>query len=321
MWPGYNNSISPAVTSGNLVFVSRSNYVYSQTLQAFSINNGEEVWNINYGYPYVNPPSTDDKRVYIETSDSSDSNFYSHKATNGEILFKTPLGSQWQYYLAPTIYKSSVYTGGDNGVMRSFDKDTGKINWTVPLDRYDKWAPAVNDKISVAYIDGKLYVIERTSGKWLYAIIDPNYSWIGYSTDGAPVLVNNHTVVVAQSGYLTFFDLNKKEITHSDGPGFFGQPSTDGKQVFVSKNGDLTVIDANSMEKNWSWYKEGEEVTGQFIVTKNHIFLSTDKNTYVIDKKTHKEIWSYPGTGKLSLAKGHLFISSPYGYLVAIKVN
>lgn len=321
---GLNYSISPAVTTDKLVFVSRSNYIFSNTLQAFSIDDGHEVWKISYGHPTVNPPSTDHKMVYIQTVNNSlgGTDFYGYNVKNGEIMFKTPFSAQWENYLAPTIYKSHVYAnGGSYGGIYSFDKTTGQTDWFTPLSQYDMWTPAVNDNIAVAYTAGKLNVIERGTGKWLFDIVDPNYSWHGYSADSSPVLFDDHTAVIIQSGYLTLFDLDKKHVIKSFGPGYIGQPSTDGKLIFASKNNGLTIINAKTLREEWVWFKQNEKVNGQFVITDNQIFLTTNQNTYAINKNTHKEVWNYPASGSLSLARGHLFISSHSGYLEAIKVT
>lgn len=318
---GLNNTISPAVTSGDLVFVSHN---YPSTLQAFSITDGHEVWKINYGSPTVNPPSTSENRVFIQTVNNSlgGTLFYGYKTKDAEIAFQTPFGAQWENYLAPTIYKSSVYAnGGHYGGMYSFDMENGDVNWMTPLAQYSLWTPAVNEQIAVGYTGGKLNVLDRMSGKWLYDIIDPHYSWTGYSTGSSPVLLNEHTAVMVQSGYLTVFDLDKQEVTRSFGPGYAGQPSTDGAFIFAAKNDGLVVIDPDQAKEVWVWYKQNERVNGQFVITNNQVFLTTNQKTYLINKKTHKEIWSYPSTGNLSLAKGHLFISSHEGFLEAIKLS
>ncbi|HBI21118.1 MAG TPA: hypothetical protein DDY37_00770 [Legionella sp.] len=318
---GMNNSISPAVTSGNLVFVSHN---YPSTLQAFSITDGQDVWKINYGSPTVNPPSTSDKRVFIQAVNNSlgGTLFYGYNTKDAEIAFQTPFNAQWGSYLAPTVYKSNVYTnGGYYGGMYSFDIQNGDVNWMTSLAQYDLWTPAVNEQIAVGYTGGKLNVVDRVSGKWLYDIIDPHYSWTGYSTGSSPVLLNEHTAIMVQSGYLTLFDLDKQEVIKSFGPGYTGQPSTDGTFIFAAKNNGLVVIDSNQTKEAWVWYKQNERVNGQFVITNNQVFLTTDLKTYLLDKKTHKEVWNYPSTGNLSLAKGHLFISSHKGSLEAIKLS
>ncbi len=266
----------------------------------------------------------DGKRVYVQTVNNcyKGTDFYGYNAADGKVIFKTPFSAQWQSHLAPTIFKSNVYAnGGAYGGMYSFNGTSGEVNWMTPLAMYDMWTPAVNDTVAVAYTGGKLNVIDQATGQWLFDIIDPNYSWRGYSAESAPVLLNDQMAINTQAGYLSFFDLKKKLVTNFCGSDYHGQPSTDGKSVYAAKNNGLSVIDIKSTQESWEWFKQNERVTGQFIVTANQILLATDKNIYAISKKTHREVWSYPRTGMISLAKGHLFISTAEGYLEAINVS
>ena len=56
----------------------------------------------------------------------------------------------------------------------------------------------------------------------------------------------------------------------------------------------------------WSWTPPiaGETLwNGEPVVTKNMVFVSTDRNTYAIDLRTRKPVWSYPLAGRLALTR------------------
>jgi len=57
------------------------------------------------------------------------------------------------------------------------------------------------------------------------------------------------------------------------------------------------------------------------VVTKNLLFISTNLNTYALDLKSHKVVWSYPARGYLAISQnGILYIQSPDA-LVAVNLK
>lgn len=314
----FNDYLSGAVCEGNFAFVK-----YGNVLHAFSIEDGKEVWRKDFSGIGLNPPSVMKGKVYVQTVNnySPDTALYAYDAKSGSIIFKSPTYAQWESYLAPTIFADGVYVdGGSYGGMYSFNKDSGQQNWFVSLDQYDMWTPAVNNTYAIAYTGGNLHVIDRVSGKGLANITDPHFDWHGYSSDFAPVLIDDHHVLTIQSGYLSLFDVAQKQITWAQGPGFVGQPSYDNEFIYASYNDGLVVLDKNG-QIQWRWYQDNERVQGQMIITKNLILLTTNKNMYAISKKKHTIEWAFTATGSLSLGMGYLFILDNNSHnLFAIKV-
>ena len=62
----------------------------------------------------------------------------------------------------------------------------------------------------------------------------------------------------------------------------------------------------------WSWTPQlntESSFYGPAVVTKNLLFVSTNRVTYAIDKVTRKTVWSYPMAGLLSISQnGVLYI-------------
>jgi outer membrane protein assembly factor BamB len=76
--------------------------------------------------------------------------------------------------------------------------------------------------------------------------------------------------------------------------------------------------------KLWSWVPPlSNEISfyASPVVTKNLLFISTNTNTYALDLKTRKVVWSYPAPGYLAIsASGLLYIQSPDA-LVAVNLK
>lgn len=311
--------IPQPVVYGNLVYVSQSKY-FIHTLQAFSRYDGHQIWQKEFRDEDINPPAVVKGIVYAQTQKA----VYGYDSNSGKILFKSPL-EMLTYNLAPTIFEDQIYVagwtyGGTSGGMYSLDASTGDNNWVSSLAHYDGWTPAVNKQYAITYTNGHLNVLDRLTGEVLVNIIDPHFKLHGYFTGFAPVMVSENEILTLHSGYLSLFNIANQNITWSKGSGFIGQPSYDGKFIYASRNDGLCVLDTSG-KVSWNWYKKNEKVLGQMLVTKNLIFISTNKNVYAISKKRHEQVWAYHASGLLSMGMGHLYILDKMGNLISINVS
>ena len=88
--------------------------------------------------------------------------------------------------------------------------------------------------------------------------------------------------------------------------------------VYAISNGTLYAIDETTGEDLWLWSEA--DLTSNVVVTKSHIFVSSDSQTFAIDVNTQQTVWSYNAGGKLSLASnGQLYIAGDK--LVAISLQ
>ena len=136
----------------------------------------------------------------------------------------------------------------------------------------------------------------------------------------APVLTGNDKVLTIQSGFLSSFDITNKNIFWSDGKGYKGQPAFDGKFIYAVKNSRLIVLDQQG-KQIWNWYKDNENIQSNIIVTDNLVFVSTQKNTYAISKKTREAVWNVNVSGELAMGMGHLYILDVSGMLYSYKIS
>lgn len=311
-WAVYYHS--QPVVEGDLV------YVYSSIgLQALSIHDGHKVWLNESNKSYISSFSVENGIVYFQTINSSTHNpaLYGYDSKTGKIIFESLITVALDIYLAPTVFDGQVYVGGADG-MYSFNARTGNKNWFSTLLKFDYSTPAVNKQFAISYSYGNLNVLDRLSGNINVKIKDSHYQW--NETSFAPVLISDNEVLGVQSGYLSLFNIANQNIAWSKGPGYIGQPAFDGKFIYSSRNDGLYVLDKNG-KVAWNWYQDNENVLGQILVTKNLVFISTDKNIYAISKVTREPVWSYPASGVLSMGMGHLYILDKLGNLISIKVS
>jgi outer membrane protein assembly factor BamB len=91
----------------------------------------------------------------------------------------------------------------------------------------------------------------------------------------------------------------------------------------------LDAIDEATGQVLWSWAPTGNEDTTfhrNIVVTRNILFVSTDKSVYALDLATKTPVWSYPQPGMLAISADRtLYIatgaSESNGSLVAVKLK
>lgn len=286
--------------------------------------NGTLAWLKSYpGIFSVNPPSYADGTVYIQTGDHTPGTFLrAYNVDNGDLVFESPHDAQWERYLAPTIYKGSVYiNGGYYGGMYSFDGKSGSQKWFYDgLPQVDGWTPAVDDKWAYSYI-GALYVVDRLTGQAGYKISSSGDNPV------VPMLGGANDVFVIDGGVMTKFNTDTHKIAwqkiYNFTDDYTGRPALANGVVYAGTTlGKLAAIDQMTGNKLWAWKNpSGKPLQSNIIVTNSHVFVGTEDETYCVDLKTHQNVWSYPAGGDLTLAESALYIANGSGMLTAFKLG
>jgi hypothetical protein len=292
-------------------------------LFAYSEDDGSKVWGHSFAdlaFATTNPPAYFNGSVFIAAGSQQSTAMFAFDASTGAQMFTSPMTSQWEHYLAPTILNNVVYTdGGRYGGMYAFDTVTGQLrlsNFT--LGQYDGWTPAVDANFAYGYIGGALKIVDIQTGLLAASIADPNYSWNGYTTGGAPVIGAAGSVFAGNLGNkaanaIVNFDTANKTVRWSIIGAYSGNPAYANSMLFVSNNKPF-ALEAHAESDGsllWSWVPPTESVqfVSDVLITNNLVFVSTDTNTYAVDQTTHAEVWHYAASGSLSLsANGILYI-------------
>jgi outer membrane protein assembly factor BamB len=159
-----------------------------------------------------------------------------------------PFEAQWGRFFAPTSYLGDVFlNGGYYGGAYRFDGTSGAERWFTELPPYDQWTPAVDGAHVYAYVGEHqpgLYVLNRGTGKLVFMIPDPNFSWDGWSMRTAPVLTHDGDIVATHDGRLIRFDVQGRRIAWEVDRDFWGQATVRGNVIYVNDGGRLTAWDA-----------------------------------------------------------------------------
>jgi outer membrane protein assembly factor BamB len=106
---------------------------------------------------------------------------------------------------------------------------------------------------------------------------------------------------------------------------YSGNPAYSGGTLFASNNSPFALEAYNEADgsKQWTWTPSAgdSQFVSDVFVTNNLVFVSTDTNTYAIDRSTHRSVWTYPASGSLALsANGVLYIKGTYS-IVAVNLR
>jgi hypothetical protein len=312
--------------------------ISTSSLVALDARSGLQQWAYDLGpRDSYDPPAFGSGTVYLQTGGHSNSFVWAVSAADGSLRWRTAYGNQWSGWFAPVVVGNAVYVAaGYYGGMNAYDATTGTSLWSVALNQYDNWTPAVADGQVYAYTGDyspKLSVVDAATGNVNYEIPDPQFSWTGWSMNLAPVLGTQNDLLAQQNSRLLSFDLNSHtirwQVTGLTSPwgGTWQVTVADG--VVYAFNG--TQVDAYREEDGsrlWIWpLPAGGSPIGTMIATKNLLFVSATANgsadgvTYALDLASHRQVWSYPMSGQLAMsANGVLYIAGT-DELVAVAVR
>ena len=333
--------MSTIATGGGLIYMSTGGSFSSSGdsyIAAYRESDGSKVWSHSFAdltYPSTNPPAFDSGKVYISAGSQQSTAMFAFDAASGAQVFKSAMSSQWENYLAPTVFGGNVYSdGGSYGGLYSFNQVSGANNFFTGLPQYDSWSPAVDGSGIYAYAGGKLHVIDPATGSVLFQLSDPVFDWNGYDTNSAPVIAANGLVIAGNLSYptsastkngLVGFDVLKRSVRWSAAGGYSGNPAYADGTVFAASlsSGKLEARSETDGAVVWSWTPPAGEAdfTSDVLVTRNLVFVANGRTTYAIDRNTHASVWSYKAGGKLAMsANGVLYIQSASA-LVAINLK
>jgi hypothetical protein len=289
---------------------------------------GSVVWSYDVSglqFPSVNPPAFANGSVYMAAGQQWSTYMFGLDAATGTVQFKTPMGSQWENYLAPVALNDAVYTsGGSYGGLYGF-KPSGDQLFFKTLAQVSMWSPAV-DTNSVYVYDGTLHVLDRKTGAVVTEIKNQSTQY-AIQMNGAVVLgvdgnafAGNYSIASNYGGSATNellkFNTAKGYIDWRISGNYPLTPAYSKGVVYVQNLSPYRIEARNEGDGTlaWSWTPgQAAETTwgGEPVVTNNLMFVSTNLATYAIDMTTHKPVWSYPASGRLALSRsGILYIQN-----------
>jgi hypothetical protein len=322
-------------TSGGQFFVAGNKILYAREEY-----DGSLVWQYNFSglqYPSVNPPALANGVVYIAAGQQSSTFMFAFNAADGTLIFKTPMSSQWENYLAPTIGAQGIYTNaGTYGGLYAFNS-SGQQLFFAGMAQTSMWTPAVDATGVYTYTGGVMEVVDPSSGAVLSSITDPTFTNYVYEIGGSPVLgaagsvfVANYANSVLNGGTigntLLNFNVNKSIITWQITGDYPSTPAYNNGVLYVANENPIRLEARAEADGTllWSWTppQAGDvHFNSEVLLTTNLVFVSTNLATYAIDIPTHRVVWSYPVTGRLALSQNGILYLQGQSLLIAINLK
>lgn len=343
--------INAVVTGNGKVYVTKDVYFGQGILHALNEADGSEAWRVSFGeVPALNPPAVSNGQVYAAVTGHEDTFLWAFNADTGAYLHKSAFGAQWPHVLAPTVFGDEVYTAGGyyGGTVYSFfSTSDGAYNWSHRAGDDDMFTPAVDDSYVYHHIGSALEMIDRATGATAATIADPFGTASGYSYHGAPMLGGRSNVFTFAGGafsgrassnveqyeqrVFSSFNINSKSYEWSTSHAYLTAPAVADGVIYAGRNNPMSLdaIDEATGQVLWSWVPNGNGDTSfhrNIVVTRNLLFVSTDRAVYALDLTTKEPVWSYPAPGMLAISADRtLYIATGAresdGRLVAVKLK
>jgi outer membrane protein assembly factor BamB len=288
-------------------------------------------WVVNFGQP-ISYPLIADGRVFVTVKDpaGNGTNIFALDATNGAILWSSPLGGSswwsgacyengrvfalngsgllrafdaatgnliWSALLAnsiwnapPTAFNGVVYASGELKVF-ALNANTGGVIWTKSVINGDTSSPAVtSDGLWVSYACPNVYKLNPATGAQIW-FYTPGCSGGGGKT---PAMYNGRLYV--RDFQDTIFDAATGTIIGTfnakNTPAFLGSTGffLDGPHGFGSF-GTLRARDVNTNSVLWSFAGDGQ-LQSAVLVVNNYVYVgSASGKLYALNAANGQQVW------------------------------
>jgi hypothetical protein len=337
---GFTQNTMTLTASSGQFFAANGNILYARKESDASV-----VWQYDVSsltYPSTNPPAVANGVVYMAAGQQSSTYMLALRASDGGLVFKSQMSSQWEHYLAPTIGVSGVYTdAGSYGGLYAFDTSGNQL-FFAGVAQQDEWTPAVDANSVYAYTGEALHIFDPVTGAVQMTITDPTFTNYVYDIGGSVVLgAAGHAVAAAYTnsglngcGFgnsLVGFNTTLGTINWTVPGCFPSNPAYHAGLLYVAneKPMQLEVRAEADGSIQWSWVPPVAGDTNflsEALLTQNMVFISTNTAIYGIDITTHQTVWSYPtstaGGARLALsANGILYLQFGANGVTAINVK
>ena len=296
------------VISDNVVYIE-----VDDQLLALDPSTGQLLWKSNPSVDFVDSIAVSDDVVYMRTRNYLYAYADSRKPPNIAPLSDNPVGELlWRqadegHIGSPVLSNDAVVARSENGVLSSFDQQTGDLQWTSRIG--GPHPPVVSgDRVYTGSGEGRVYALNASNG-------EPVWS---YEADGRYAFVTSPAVGdgVLYFGARTFdsyrFDLLAVNEL-STGPqkwsyeidwGLDFLPQADGGVVYFVESERLKALDASTAELLW---ETGTHYTKQVhnppAISGNIVYATSGGDgIYRLDAyqaRSGEKLWNYVAGGEV----------------------
>ena len=288
-------AINPIVVADGRIYFSITgnfnNYMYAVALDATA---GAECWRAQFKPAFsLNPPTYYKGKVYLQRcNNGGDTDMWALDATSGNVVWKTPFGSQWERYMAPAVDDSGVYVdGGTYGGIYGFDRLTGTQKFFLGLDQCDGWTPSLYGGGAYTFTYNRFRSHDRSTGAILWQLD------LGGSTGGGSmsrtIAVEGGLAFVVNNGSggneLVCIDLNGHNVRWRVAANFSGTPALMGGIVYANSGGTVKTYGMSSGTPLGDFVAPGETALSYSpTVAGDALIVASGSKTYLFNLATRQ---------------------------------
>ncbi len=315
-----NMGLNQVAIDKGLVYVTTYAYPTNQTMTVVKAADGSVAWSYNFPAAYsINPPTVYKGNVYIERSNNeNDTDLWSLNALTGVLNWRAPLQSQWESYLAPTVYQSiGIWVdGGYGGGLYGFNFNGTQISFTSE-PQYDEWTPTYYNGVIYTWVDGTFDAVDPATGTVIWSTPAP-YNSSGYGMNCAAPIADN-LAFLNGSTTLTAINVTTHAQAWSLTGNFTGTPAVANGNLYVISGSQVQALNESTGASVTAYQTGDTGLTGQPIVASDSLVVSSSTKTYLFNLSTGALVQTIPYGGPVSVANGTLYIAGTDGYLRAFR--
>jgi len=229
---------------------------YDNTLKAYSINNGDEIWSIKTQKSFIRSQkklslAIKNEKIYFNNSLGDIS---SVDINNGNLIWQIPTQSSLAldagFFLKTSdivVEKNALFFSNNQNEFFSLDAQTGNLNWKQEIN--SNLRPVIiNDLIFTVTLEGYLVIVEKNSGN----IVRSNYLLNQFKKKKRPdieptgFIIGNKNIYLSNNiGRLSVIDIATgvtRNILKIDNKKI-SRPAIFNKNLYIISNNSIIKLD------------------------------------------------------------------------------
>lgn len=239
---------------------------------------------------------------------------------------------KWAYHAVPikapvSVHAGAVYVGDADGDFHCVDAASGKKRWVFKTDsEIASGANFTRDHVLFGSGDENLYCLTQKDGKLSW-----KFNVAGGPVLGTPVVAGDRTFAAGCDSMLHVLDLAQgKELTSVELGGQVGAgAAVIGEVLYVgTMTTEFLAVDWKKGQVLWRFEsaKGSQPFFASAAATDTLIIAgSRDRRVYGLDRKTGKEVWSFPTGGRVDsspvVAGSRVYVGSLDGRLYVLDLK
>jgi outer membrane protein assembly factor BamB len=309
---------TPVVLNGTVYISDLGNF--DGRVYALDLATGDRRWQFTTDSDFVAAAAVRDDRVFVGDIDGR---FYCLNAKTGTALWK--FEADGEIDSGANFYQDKILFGSQDGTLYCLNKD-GKLVWKYSIDNQIRCTPTVvADRAFVAGCDGKLHIVDLTSGEAAATVEIMAPTGMTPGVKGDQVFFGTEDSVFFCVNWRqakivwTYQDESRRQSLRSP------PAIVDGFVVYGGQSKRVYAVDPRDGALRWKFTARQRVDAGPVISGSRVYVAAVDGRLYALDLKSGKELWQFEAAGGFvgspAVAENRLVIASDEGVVYCFGSN